>query len=141
MAEALGTASQALRELPSASYPATSTIVLPVLTSGFRHIEPSQVPRCTTPLQDCLHFILLFPSNFLSLLSPSVQFSSVTQSCLNLWNLMDCSTPGLPVHHQLTEFTQLMSMESVMPSNRFILCHPLLLPPSVFPFNNQGLFR
>ena len=36
----------------------------------------------------------------------SVQFSSVTQLCLALCNPMDCSTPGLPVHHQLLEFTQ-----------------------------------
>ena len=45
---------------------------------------------------------------------------------------MDCSTPGLPVHHQLSEFSllKLMSIESVMPSNHLILCRPLLLPPS-----------
>ena len=36
----------------------------------------------------------------------SVQFSSVTQSCLTLCDLMDHSTPGLPVNHQLLEFTQ-----------------------------------
>ena len=36
----------------------------------------------------------------------SVQFSSVAQSCLTVRNPMDCSTPGLPVHHQLPEFTQ-----------------------------------
>ena len=35
-----------------------------------------------------------------------VQFSSVAQSCLTLWDSMDCSMPGLPVHHQLPEFTQ-----------------------------------
>ena len=35
-----------------------------------------------------------------------VQFSSVTQSCLTLWDPMNRSTPGLPVHHQLPEFTQ-----------------------------------
>ena len=46
---------------------------------------------------------------------------------------MDCSTPGLPVHHQLVELTQLMSIKSVMPSNHLILCHPLFLPPSIFP--------
>ena len=34
------------------------------------------------------------------------QFSSVAQSCLTLCNAMNCSTPGLPVHHQLPEFTQ-----------------------------------
>ena len=37
---------------------------------------------------------------------PSVQFSSVTQSCLTLCDPMNHSTPGLPVHHQLPEFTQ-----------------------------------
>ena len=36
----------------------------------------------------------------------SVQFSSVAQSCPTLHDSMDCSTPGLPVHHQLPEFTQ-----------------------------------
>ena len=45
---------------------------------------------------------------------------------------MDCSMPGFPVHHQLPEFTKLMSIESVMPSNHLILCHPLLLLPSIF---------
>ena len=35
-----------------------------------------------------------------------VQFSSVAQLCLTLCNSMDCSTPGLPVHHQLLEVTQ-----------------------------------
>ena len=34
------------------------------------------------------------------------QFSSVTQSCPTLCHPMDCSTPGLPVHHQLPEFAQ-----------------------------------
>ena len=42
----------------------------------------------------------------ISLLFSSVQFSSVSQSCLTLCNPMDCSTPGYPVHHQLLEFTQ-----------------------------------
>ena len=49
--------------------------------------------------------------------------------------------PGLPVHHQLPEFTQLMSIESVMPSNHLILCHPLLLPsifPSIKVFSNES---
>ena len=45
----------------------------------------------------------------------------------------DCSTPGLPVHHQLPECTRLVSMESVMPSNHLILCRPLLLLPLIFP--------
>ena len=46
---------------------------------------------------------------------------------------MNHSTPGLPIHHQLLESTQTMSIELVMPSNHLILCHPLLLLPSIFP--------
>ena len=67
--------------------------------------------------------------------------SSVSQSCL--CDPMDCSTPGLPVHHQLPELLKLMSIESVMPSNHLILCHHLLLLPSVFPsirvFSNESI--
>ena len=61
------------------------------------------------------------------------EFSSVAQSCPTLCNPMNRSTPGLPVHHQLPEFTQTHSFESVMPSNHLILCHPFLLLPSTFP--------
>ena len=53
---------------------------------------------------------------------------------------MNHSTPGLPVHHKLPQFTKLMSIESVMPSSHLILCHPLLLlPPN--PSQHQGLFQ
>ena len=45
---------------------------------------------------------------------------------------MNCSTPGLPVHHQLRSSPKPMSIESVMPSNHLILCLPLLLLPSIF---------
>ena len=61
---------------------------------------------------------------------------SVAQSCLTLCYSEDCSTPGFPVLHCLPEFTQktkLMSSELVMPSNHLILCHLLLLLPSIFP--------
>ena len=53
-------------------------------------------------------------------------FHSVTLLCLTLCDPMDYSTPGLPVHHQLPELAQLMSTESVMPSNHLILCRSLL---------------
>ena len=68
------------------------------------------------------------------------QFSLVTQVCLTLCNPMDCSTPGLPVHHQLLELTHTHVHESVMPSNHLILCRPLLLPsifPSIGVFSNE----
>ena len=55
---------------------------------------------------------------------------------------MDYSMPGIPVHHQLPEFTQLMSIQSVMPCNHLTLCRPLLLLPSIFPsirvFSNES---
>ena len=71
----------------------------------------------------------------------SVQFSlSVVSDSLQP---MNCSTRGLPVHHQLLESTQTMSIESVMPSSHLILCHPLLLLPSIFPsirvFSNESV--
>ena len=46
---------------------------------------------------------------------------------------MNCSTPGLPAHLQLPESTQTDIHESLMSSNNLILCHPLLLLPSIFP--------
>ena len=68
-----------------------------------------------------------------------IQFSSVTQSCPTLCYLINCSTPGLPVHHQLPEF------ESVMPSSHLILCRPLFLlpsiPPSIRVSSNESTLR
>ena len=82
---------------------------------------------------------LFYCTNFVAWL---FLFSSVTQSCLTLCDPMRCSTPGLPVQHQLLQPTQLMPIESVMPSNYLILCHPLLFLPSVFPsirvFSNES---
>ena len=58
---------------------------------------------------------------------------------------MICSTPGLPVLHQLAESTQPMSIELVMPSNHLFLCRPLLLLPSIFHsirvFTNESALR
>ena len=58
---------------------------------------------------------------------------------------MNHSTPGLPVHHQLPEFTVLTSFEEVMPSSHLILCCPLLLlppiPPSSRVFSNESTLR
>ena len=74
-----------------------------------------------------------------------IQFSSVAHLCPTVCDPMNCSMPGLPVHHQFQEFTKLMSIESVMPSNHLILWHPLLLLPSIFPsirvFSNESVLR
>ena len=62
-----------------------------------------------------------------------------------LWDPMDRSMPGFPVHHQLRSLLKLMSIESVMPSNHPILCCPLLLSPSIFPsirvFSNESVLH
>ena len=73
------------------------------------------------------------------------QFSSVIQSCLTLCDPMDCSTPGLPVHHQLPESTQThvhFFGDVIQPS------HPLSspsFPPSIFPsirvFSNESFLH
>ena len=63
-----------------------------------------------------------------------VQFSSVAQLCPTLCYPMDCSMPGFPLSiTNSRSLLKLMSIESVIPCNHFILCHPLLLPPSIFP--------
>ena len=58
---------------------------------------------------------------------------------------MNRSRPGLPVHHQLPELAELISIELVMPSNQLILCRPLLLlppiPPSIRVFYNESSLR
>ena len=66
--------------------------------------------------------------------------SSVTQSCPTLCNPMDCSTPGLPVHHQIPELTQTRVhrvSDAIQPS------HPLLSPPppALSLSQHQGLFK
>ena len=68
------------------------------------------------------------------------QFSSVTQSCPTLCNPMNRSTPGLPVHHQLPEFTQThihQAGDAIQPS------HPLSppSPPALNLSQHQGLFQ
>ena len=69
-----------------------------------------------------------------------IQFSSVTQSCPTLCNPMNRSTPGLPIHHQLLEFTQThvhWVSDAIQPS------HPLSSPspPAPNPSQHQGLFQ
>ena len=70
----------------------------------------------------------------------SAQFTSVTQSCPTLCDPMNPSTPGLPVHHQLLEFTQTHVHrvgDAIQPS------HPLFSPspPAPNPSQHQGLFQ
>ena len=70
----------------------------------------------------------------------TVQFSLVAQSCLTLCDPMNCSTPDLPVHHQLPEFTQThvhWVSDAIQPS------HPLSSPspPATNPSQHHSLFQ
>ena len=70
----------------------------------------------------------------------NIQFSSVAQSCLTFRDPMNCSMPGLPVHHQLPEFTQThvhWVSDAIQPS------HPLSSPspPAPSPSQHQSLFQ
>ena len=67
------------------------------------------------------------------------QYSSVTQLCPTVCNPMDCSMPGLPVHHQLPELTQthIHQVGDAIQSS-----HPLLSPSPAFNLSqHQGLFK
>ena len=76
--------------------------------------------------------------------SENFQFSSVIQSCLTLYNPMNHSTSGDPITNSQS-LLKLMSIESVMLSSHLILCHPLLLlptiPPRITVFSNESGLR
>ena len=77
---------------------------------------------------------------FCAIMQTVIQFSSVAQSCQILCDPMNCSTPSLPVHHQLPEFTQ-THVHRV--SDAIQTSHPLS-SPSPLAFNlsqHQGLFQ
>ena len=89
-----------------------------------------------------LTFEMLVLSLVLKLKKPSVitQFSSVAQLCPTLCDPMNCSTPGLPVHHQLPESTETHVHcvdDAIQPS------HPLSSPspPALNLSQHQGLFK
>ena len=87
-----------------------------------------------------LHIVKAFISGISQLDSVSVQFSSVTQSCPTLCDPMNRNTPGLPVHHQLLEFTQ-THVHRV--GDAIQLSHPLSSPspPAPNPSQHQSLFQ
>ena len=75
----------------------------------------------------------------------TVHCSSVTKSCPTLCDPMNCSMPGFPSSTLTLSLHKLMSIDLVKPSNHLILCHPLLLLPSIFPnirvFSNESALR
>ena len=90
------------------------------------------------PFSSCLRS---FPASGSFPMSSSHQFSSVAQSCLTLCDPMNHSTPGFPVHHQLSESTQthVHWVDDAIQTS----CRPLLLLPLIFPsirvFSNESV--
>ena len=98
-----------------------------------------------TPLMIATWSSAVFLYHYQVMGAVSDQIRSVPQSSPTLCNPMNCSTPGLPVHHQLRSSLRLTSIESVMPSSHLILWRPLLLlpaiPPSIRVFSNESALR
>ena len=91
-------------------------------------------------MESWIRYVGTNKNNGRNITESSVQFSSVTQSCLTLCDPMNHSTPGLPVHHQLLEFTQTHVHrvgDAIQPS------HPLSSPspPALNLSQHQGLFQ
>ena len=96
---------------------------------------PLLAEQCLCFLICCLYLCIYIYTKYYS-----VQFSSVAQSCPTLFDPMDCSTPGLPVYHQLPEFTQTHVHwvgDTIQPS------HPLSSPspPALNLSHHQGLLQ
>ena len=95
-------------------------------------------------LQNSESFVKCSSLSFMSirdyLTERGLQFSSVAQSCPTLCDPVDCSMPGLPVYHQLPEFTQTPVHHVSDAIQHLILCRPLLLLPSNLS-QHQGLFK
>ena len=87
-------------------------------------------------MKECLVWLTLFADQLI-IFNRSSEFSSVTQVCPTLCEPMDCSTPGLPVHHQLLEFTLTHVHrvgDAMQPS------HPLLSPSPTFNLSRIRVF-
>ena len=80
-------------------------------------------------------------------ISSALLFSSVAQSCLTLCDPMDCSTPGLPVHHQLPKFTQTHvhwvgdAIQPSHPLRPLLLLLFFLIFPSIRVFSNESVLH
>ena len=101
---------------------------------------PVTIPPFPSPCIDLSVLCLNHIDSLKIVKATSVQFSSVAQSCLTLCDPMNRSTPGLPVHHQLPEFTQIhvhRVSDAIQP------CHPLSSPSPPAPNLSQhpGLFQ
>ena len=103
--------------------------------------QPKLLKAAASEQQDTLpHIVLIVKISFSKTLQFYVQFSSVAQSCPTLCDPMNHSTPGLPVHHQLPEFTQThVHRVSDAIQQSHLLSSPS--PPAPNPSQHQSLFQ
>ena len=128
------------------------SILLPAHTTSFekglnwfpRAMSAFPNPSCLFGTLKLVHLVQLLSiqsrKNILFYIFTNIQLSSVSQSCLTLCDPMNCSMPGLPVHHQLLEITQTHVYrvgDAIQPS------HPLssTSPPVPNPCQHQSLFQ
>ena len=105
-------------------------LYIPLLSSWFSSLWGMFSSVLTEPLKEICYNLPVY----------SVQFRSVTQLCPTLWDPLDCSMPGFPVHHELLELTQTHVHwlgDAIQPS------HPLSspFPPAFNHSQHQGLFK
>ena len=116
-------------------------LLLPSIFPSIRVFSNESALRIRWPKYWSFSFSISPSNEYTGLISfRIIQFSSVTQSCSTLCDPMNCSTPGLPVHHQLPEFTQTHIHrvgDAIQPS------HPLSSPspPAPNPSQHQSLFQ
>ena len=113
------------------------TIIMLLPISPVRSVNICLI-YCGAPMLGRYIFAIAISSSWID--SLIIQFSSVTQSCPTLHDPMNCSMLGLPVHHQLLEFTQThvhRVSDAIQPS------HPLSSPslPASNPSQHQSLFQ
>ena len=106
-------------------------------TLGQVHLRPGAITSCIWDQTKVMWMPQHVINNWKSCSFKEVQVSSVAQSCPTLCNPMNCSTPGLPVHHQLLEFTQThvhRVSDAIQPS------HPLSspFPPAPNPSQHRS---
>ena len=106
-----------------------------------KRLFSSSLSAITVVSSAYLRLLIFLPAILMETVRDFVfQFSSVAQSCTTLCDPMNCSTPGLPVHHQLPEFTQTHVHrvgDTIQPT------HPLSSPssPASNPSQHQSLFQ
>ena len=128
--------------LPGSVQGATFTSFLAIFHDSYSSLFSTVHPLFTAFILFSVHPLLFIPSYFASQdpVNLVIQFSSVAQSCPTLCDPRNHSTPGLPVHNQLPEFTQThfhRVSDAIQPS------HPLLSPssPAPNPSQHQSLFQ